>query len=990
LDYEPFAFGPGMFFVALGVRLAMSDADGLLAKAKEAVARSTEELLAPGGNLSSGTTSLAGRLRILLRRTINRGPSLLLLSAIFVAASAHAARALIFHFIDYQSQVERTLAAHYETSQNRSYYGVMGALLGPLTQSNIAAECGTSDVDLSPLLSPTSKLSCHRIRVIHAALATLWEATSSSDPKASVDKVRSLLAAECPGFGDWNAWQQQTETDLLDLRQVLTTSASPQGHAASLVVPCSDAMSALYHPQHQTDFGPMGCDRLERSTTLVVASRTNTCPEEPSSFCVHQRAAEGLAASLLADDVLQPLAQSQLSSAISDFDDIRFVQAYFISPDDVLRIWDSHGKSTNPQDTYPPSHRWASAPYFERFMHEPVAQRILTSPYIDFGGHGLVRTLCHSLTTRSEPAARFIGIFCQDFTIPLKELARSIGPDLLDVRYVDVRIPNGSSIGPDNISIAHTLAELRNGTQGSTSERQLLSQQLFQAALEGAPGSTPVEARSLLRNVSPLASDNSFLVPLGRLRDGDDDFRALVVGPQGKLARLFSLPGFALIGCLLPLFLCVYYGTRRGLQLAEMDVQTTMVNSLHVGVLFLSDGTTVEAGNARAEDIVGLNVPRLGVTETIRVARWRLEDFLESTIIKVDPSGTCRMEAVASLRHYRLLGVSQDYYAKLRLGQRRGEWIRVTDCPANIRTLTPQGGRSIDEVLLIDQISDSRFWHFLEAQCQLLSRAGAWIVLDTQGKIKLANDLAKATLGLSSLPTAGQPLDNASRVGFKDILEPWSVQRDGTSGGQQGEVNYHVTVPCNAIASALGDGEVLRYGRLKTGVRKRYWVGFVSTQLPRTALTSTASKHTLVEVLAVDDRRVRKLCDRLVLTAGPEPILLLDKQDRIEAANAEGRDIVGADLPLPDGDEEPQGVRFGSLIEQTIILRDDLVPTEYRPGELRVFYANAIRTNRWLRVSIVEKDSRWLCYVEVVREEVQEQIISARDRMTPATIGMAR
>src|SRR5678816_1059319 len=116
-------------------------------------------------------------------------------------------------------------------------------------------------------------------------------------------------------------------------------------------------------------------------------------------------------------DSLEPALEATVPTEIlegreGDADEWRLVQAYFISVDSVLRLWQR--TPLDPHRHFPPANLWAAAPYFTDFLRPEAAEQLTTPLYLDVGGQGMVRTKCSAIERRTPGGDRvkeFIGVF---------------------------------------------------------------------------------------------------------------------------------------------------------------------------------------------------------------------------------------------------------------------------------------------------------------------------------------------------------------------------------------------------------------------------------------------------------------------------------------------------------------------------------------------------------------------------------------------------
>ncbi|MCP5474634.1 MAG: hypothetical protein H7A19_07290 [Rhodanobacteraceae bacterium] len=152
---------------------------------------------------------------------------------------------------------------------------------------------------------------------------------------------------------------------------------------------------------------------------MPVGSATSIIPVQAGMSNMRSRGFEDL---LPSPGAIKDAAVAQLLDAVVALlpnDDTRgrgridFVQAYFISPNSVLRIW-----SPEPSFSVLDANKtklWAQSSY-ARKMWEPTAESYHTLPYLDIAGKGFVETVCN--TVSHQPGSlEVLGVICTDLAL---------------------------------------------------------------------------------------------------------------------------------------------------------------------------------------------------------------------------------------------------------------------------------------------------------------------------------------------------------------------------------------------------------------------------------------------------------------------------------------------------------------------------------------------------------------------------------------------
>jgi PAS domain-containing protein len=366
------------------------------------------------------------------------------------------------------------------------------------------------------------------------------------------------------------------------------------------------------------------------------------------------------------------------------------VQAYFISPDNVLRIWTT--RDPDPVPEWPPTRQWASKRYFTYFWNHPDAPTYESMVYLDFGGHGLVSTQCDPLIQ----GHRFLGIICTDYHIANSALIESLG-DTEFLSTLELRIPVDNA-SEQTISLRE-IPRL-NDSKGawrrfwvSTTAVEELSFGEVKRQIAEAVRANKIPA--LRNSVTKLWLPNERLAFLVPLASDDRDFRGLVVSartPRWPLGANIAL-GLC-IGSVVGVFAVALIGGFLSRKADGQSRRIALLRNLQVGVLRNDPDDWIIEANDRAEELLGRKLPKEpGPPET------KFGDLFDELVVPslpdlfTQPIRPGLTSSYASIQLARQHGAPSAYYARLRK-QPRG-WLFVQASP--ILFDSREWGRNVPE-----------------------------------------------------------------------------------------------------------------------------------------------------------------------------------------------------------------------------------------------------------------------------------------------------
>lgn len=661
------------------------------------------------------------------RRLLNSGEGVYFLLIIIIAFAALAARGAITtfraHHDAFRGEIRSILQGAHEPRRD-PYFGVVATLLAPLAQPPAQ----------DPYSEDFQALS-REARQLWRAHDALWRAvTGQTTIRKAVSTAASALApshvVSPEGISEWNA------LTTVDLERISSAWRSAD--------PCQCELRACEPPQNSTshdgDYGPMGCREAGANERVILMAPSfanlpmpSTCTGATTSdFRCSKRVYRaslhrGILERVLA---LQALVGGEHRATGA----LQIAQVYVISPEDVIAL--SSASATPSSLDYPVTRRWASTHYFEAFYESNGREYDQlghsTQPYIDYGGNGIVRSVCHPLLLQDDDRAppKLQALFCVDFSYSLTAIKDVLKrSNILEPEYVQIDLKQDRSEPITVTSPVSTPTELTG--------RDLI-------AIENQLNWSRKERREVTRSITPLQLDregNSFLVPLGRTAPEPSIVEAVLLSVSLSLPTsvwVYSLVslGFGGFG-----LLALALGASHARNTADRRELGRWLKTLQVGVLIVGPDDVVEAGNDRAEEIMARSLPRIALAEEESHLCIRFDQCIDDAVIEWDEGHFEVKSYSRDIRSRRQAGETSRYFAKL---TSTGEWVQITASPIlSSSTAVPTYG-------VVESVLDSRRWHLLEVAHQL-AKAGSTgvIICDRHGQIKASNSAARALIGES-------------------------------------------------------------------------------------------------------------------------------------------------------------------------------------------------------------------------------------------------
>ncbi|RKH47135.1 hypothetical protein [Corallococcus sicarius] len=645
-----------------------------------------------------------------------------LMALLFLSVALITGRMVVMAFIQYHNELRQELSAtlkgKHQAGREDVHFGVVAALLRDVNSPH----------DSTATLCPPQHVGCTRVdqflklfnelaKEVPEVKEAPEESTVVAQPKLQridvapepeteeraaelAEELHKSLSASLLRRAD-REWQQRTALDLQLARH-------PQDRLPLKLCPAKHRGSTQPDPHHDDDFGPMLCEQeawSQKLTQLFIPSLENLSAGAPlQEVRVKRRLQRAYWLSRLMDDALLPFIPETCPAASTEA--YAFVQAYFVSPDNLIRIWQCQKDSKVSPELFERTRQWSAASYFQALL-KSEASEFNSAAYFDYGGLGLIRTRCQSITQPFSPEGHgqdhLLGIICADYTVPLT----SFSEDLARSRLLEVQ------------QVSATLSQEGRFTSGSVSHRPLQGPQAgpspevsshATAALVSALNAKLVEkegsgarGRDLLikalgQQVSRLDLDqetSAFFIPL---KVEAQQIQGLLTTPRIQYPDA-QIPFLITLFCLVSSMALVVTGQARARLEGEAATITQLLRNLEVGIIIVNEHERVEAANDRAEDVLGLLLPKLGKLRLGRGLQTRAlmdeagvqVDYLEiidTHIVRVDEHGRPWNKAEPYqdvIPAQRRDHDSSTYYARLRMGLYANQWVCISASPITLK-----------------------------------------------------------------------------------------------------------------------------------------------------------------------------------------------------------------------------------------------------------------------------------------------------------------
>lgn len=643
--------------------------------------------------------AIVDRIPVQIRRALGQGKALHILAVILFTTGclfgAHAWHRYEKHSKDTLDRLAGMMQADHEPRRDERRIGVVASVLGRLNaDTTSSAECPPDEtvcrrmdatVDLFQKLVAADQFvegSSSRpidppLRPGDEVIRTTTLAGGGLDPGRIDDLAKTLKASLVRQEFKPDDW----------IRELKEESAAPK----VVLGPCPYAPRPQPDPSWDRRLGEPFCetkpDRAGEYVPLIIPS-TARAPSD------RRLQAEAFHSRLLGAAIAPFFAQCHI-----DPNAFSVASIYFVGPDNLLRLWDCGGDRQPIAERLPHSRNWAAAKYFEQIV-QGGGEGYHSQIYIDYIGHGLVRTNCKAVTKDD----RLLGAICVDQTVPIEILKKSLTDDepLFEIEELTIKARRDWPLRASDLTLAP-----KPWRPGAPSEderratiRDLLNDNYHRPSRGGAGDGPSTAAKDIsangvttLRGPTRKLGEERYLVPLGRRTDGSS--ASLLVTPRNE--------GPHLTGFILLLIVC-WAGAIGLLAVGEYTarqerlgaVMSSLLRNLEIGVVLVGSDEVIEGANDRAQEMLGVPLPMFNDALVFRQADWRglrdreldrlsFLDFAEDWIVTVDDNGkphekaTRYVDAVPTLRRE---GLASSYYAKLK--HEKPRWIRVSAAPVHL------------------------------------------------------------------------------------------------------------------------------------------------------------------------------------------------------------------------------------------------------------------------------------------------------------------
>ncbi len=571
------------------------------------------------------------------------------LSLILLTCAALSVRTAYLLFSNYYAAVQRQMSSVTRPAEPRSdleFPAVAAAVLAPMNAEvegwSLARRDPVANSRAEGILRVSQQLMETALQLV--PVRTFTESESERGPGADSAASEATFMARlecirdssqtlpCPG------WRDGVKAHFA------TLSTLPRGIVQLTEPDNASPRRVRYQGQFGIDAGaPL--DPVSEPTTLLVPSTFVLAPNLFSEQLPRDSA--GAIAGNLRSEILQAAAASHfLEDALKIYlpglttfgaGDSSIVQAYFISRRSILRIWPAQNPNDLGVNRY-----WAAAHYMQQFYAKDFEGRdeYTSPPYIDLGGHGIVRTMCRAVSTFDHgKRAGLFGIVAVDYRLPVDTYLDSLASRnmLFDMHMLllDATQPLAAAGARGEAPLLHAVEN--TGRRKSplrplwNEEKGHARDELMALVREYGVRVSPAEGRSKLGMLRPFP-DPLFILPFGATLDGR--MRYLLLQPRTPRlpidVYLFGVLAVMLLvieGCLL-----VWWNRNAKHELERLRVGTFLRN-LPIGVIRLDpDGMIIEA-NQVTEWLLGTTLQQHEEHSDGGQGGWYFRELIDDDVI---------------------------------------------------------------------------------------------------------------------------------------------------------------------------------------------------------------------------------------------------------------------------------------------------------------------------------------------------------------------
>lgn len=670
-------------------------------------------------------SSLLSRIVALVNQAFNNGVAHFLISMFLVVLAFISGRIALGFYLGHASLIQRQLnelAAESEPRRLDRFSGISSLLLGPInlnvdarydslgatsTVYQCAREALNMFTDLAMQISARSPCSAD-------TSIDNWEAQNREIAEHCLNRIPEAypLCAEGLQLTNQDCRAYATEiimNTILDRDQGIRERSTARIPAASRVRGHA-GVSLTDDPMNSVLLIPsLYADRLD-STSLP-----QPCPKGQSSLDVRLR--QAVKYSQLLDFIVLPLQHwaEKMDHGPNPRPSVAyFFQAYFISPDHVLRFWHQGGRSASMVARFPDTRYWAAANYSERLLAGD-AFPYHSRAYFDYGEGGVTLTIAAPVSVLQPTGDSLtVGIAAIDFRLGADEVAQTAawGNVLFNVYRARVSQEQlGENVHASVIRPNERILRSRWATQADTrweknlpwsnavdNEKSMIMKIIRQATQR------PEFGREIVRIQPERAEANTpaFVIPIGDPQGKQIDALVLIPKTIAIPIEVFLFGGITLLGIGIAAALSIL-GARNLSRDLEVDGRRAVLRGLQVGFARVgSDGRITEA-NDRAEEILGIHLPKPG-TELRRVKPHRphISSLIHDEVVCVGEAGARKVSFEVDILRERTRAKRSSYYAKLK--RYPDVVIKIMATPVLAQADGPMYGETFATFEMVDDI----------------------------------------------------------------------------------------------------------------------------------------------------------------------------------------------------------------------------------------------------------------------------------------------
>ena len=378
-----------------------------------------------------------------------------------------------------------------------------------------------------------------------------------------------------------------------------------------------------------------------------------------------------------------PIFEEKLQHAWISEPEGKIIQSYFVGIGGIIAEWDKSPNGNN-DNLKSPLHHWESSSYIQRLLNSFESTQpalVSTYPYLDMGGHGLIRTYCRAIyddftnvpCLQLSNQVRFLGGFCIDEQI---------------VHELPLKVGAGKEISAGNIKYEYFSNKLFDYRLFDESNLFNLIKEPFtvfdsdiSALHHWIVNNHSVISSGKIVTQPLLINSRSFLLPLGGYSSRHSRWVYVTTNNFRVFPRLSIL---AVVLLILSLYFLSKGTTQARIINQEASIAST-IRCLNVAVVTIDENSRIINANDRAEILFNTVLPKFGQlkengTEVHPI--YSLDNHLEKGIrfrFKYErPNEIIEILKLERVRELARSGFHIHYYAKL---IPNNIWIRVNLTP---------------------------------------------------------------------------------------------------------------------------------------------------------------------------------------------------------------------------------------------------------------------------------------------------------------------